>query len=219
MRSKNALRSRISPGGPGAGVVPATRREARAWSCAAAHGTPDGDVRRARRRRRDVRRYSASAHGGETDCFRGTPHASRSAARDAVGPARFRSRAGAARPKSPTPTWRRRGRREPVTSRNIHVAAAASPRLVFTEDPRRCRGVAATRFHGRSTSRPRRRRDSFPPFASAEDPRRGRGCRRDSSLRNIHVAAATVAATRLRGISTSPRASPRLVSAKDPHPN
>ena len=32
-----------------------------------------------------------------------------------------------------------------LSPRNIHVAAAASPRLVATEDPRRCRGVAATR--------------------------------------------------------------------------
>ena len=53
--------------------------------------------------------------------------------------------------------------------RNIHVAAAAAPRLVSAEYPRRGRGGAAT-FDGISTSRPRRRRDS--------------------SRRNIQVAAA-----------------------------
>ena len=42
---------------------------------------------------------------------------------------------------------------------NVHVAAAASPRLVSAEYPRGSRGVAATRFDGKSTWR--RRRD--PP--------------------------------------------------------
>ena len=55
-------------------------------------------------------------------------------------------------------------------TRNIHVAAAASPRLVSTEHPRRGRGVAASRLHEIATSRPR--------------------CLRDTSPRNIHVAAA-----------------------------
>ena len=40
------------------------------------------------------------------------------------------------------------------------VAAAAWPQPVSTDDPRRRRGVAATRLHGLSTSQPRRRRDS-----------------------------------------------------------
>ena len=39
------------------------------------------------------------------------------------------------------------------SSRNLHVAAAASPRAVSTESPRRGRGVAAIRLHGISTSR------------------------------------------------------------------
>ena len=60
--------------------------------------------------------------------------------------------------------------------RNIHVAAAASPRLVSTEYPRRGRGlgrgVDATRPHTRSTSRPRRRPMRLVP---TECPRRGRG--------------------------------------------
>ena len=47
-------------------------------------------------------------------------------------------------------------------SRTIHVAAAASPRFVPTDYPRRGRGVAATLLQGISTSRPRRRRDSPP---------------------------------------------------------
>ena len=60
--------------------------------------------------------------------------------------------------------------------RNIHVAAAASPRA-------RLRGIA--------TSRPRRRREPV----SADYPRRGRG--RAASPRNIHVAAAASPRARL----------------------
>ena len=87
-----------------------------------------------------------------------------------------------------------------LSPRNIHVPAAAAPRLVPTECPRPSRGGAATRLHGMSTSRPRRRRDS-----STECPRRSRGGaatylhemptsrprpRRDSPPPNVHVAAA-----------------------------
>ena len=61
-------------------------------------------------------------------------------------------------------------RRRDSFPRISHVAVAASPRLVTTECPRRGRGVAVTCYHGMSTSRPRRRRDS-----STDDPRRGRG--------------------------------------------
>ena len=57
-------------------------------------------------------------------------------------------------------------RRRDSSPQNIHVAAAASPRLASTDYPRRGRGVAATRLYGLSTSRLRRRRDS-----SEEDPR------------------------------------------------
>ena len=46
--------------------------------------------------------------------------------------------------------------------RNVHVAAAASPRTVSAEYPRRGRGVAAIRLRGISTSRPRRRREPSP---------------------------------------------------------
>ena len=42
---------------------------------------------------------------------------------------------------------------------NIHVAAAAPPRPVSAEYPRRGRGAAATRLHGISASRPRRHND------------------------------------------------------------
>ena len=45
-----------------------------------------------------------------------------------------------------------------VSPWKIHVAAAAAPRLVPAEYPRR--GVSATRIRGLPTSRPRRRRDS-----------------------------------------------------------
>ena len=55
-------------------------------------------------------------------------------------------------------SWPRR--RRDSCPRNTRVAAAASPRFVSTEYPRRGRGVAATRVHGISASRPRRRRDS-----------------------------------------------------------
>ena len=71
------------------------------------------------------------------------------------------------------------------------LVAAASPRLVSIEYPRRDRGVAAIRLHGLSTSRP-------PRLVSTDYPRRGR---RDSSPRTIHVAA---------------RAPPRLVSTDYP---
>ena len=64
-----------------------------------------------------------------------------------------------------------------------HVAAAASPRLVSTEYPRRGRGVAATRLHGISTPRPRRRRALSPRNIHTSRPRR----RRALSPRNIHT--------------------------------
>ena len=51
------------------------------------------------------------------------------------------------------------GTRCETRPRNIRVAAAASPRPVLTEYPRRGRGVAAARL---PASRPRRRRDSSP---------------------------------------------------------
>ena len=51
-------------------------------------------------------------------------------------------------------------RRRDSSPRNIHVAPAASPRLVSKEYPRGARGVAATRLRGISTWHPRRRRDS-----------------------------------------------------------
>ena len=83
-------------------------------------------------------------------------------------------------------------RRRDSSPRNTRVAAAASPRLVSTEYPRRSRGGAATRLRGLSTS----------PAAAR---------RRDSSPRNIHIAAAAASPTeyppRGRG------ASPRLASA------
>ena len=47
-----------------------------------------------------------------------------------------------------------------VSTENVHVVAAASPRLV-SANYRRSRGVAATRLRGLS-SQPRRRRDSSP---------------------------------------------------------
>ena len=62
-------------------------------------------------------------------------------------------------------TSRPRRRRDP-SSRNAHVAAAASPRSLSTEYPRRGHGVAAIRLRGISTPRPRRTRDS-----SKENPR------------------------------------------------
>ena len=61
-------------------------------------------------------------------------------------------------------------RRLDSSPRYIHVAAAASPRLIFTAYPRHSRGVASTHLHGISTSQPRRRRDITP--------------------RNVHVTAA-----------------------------
>ena len=69
-------------------------------------------------------------------------------------------------PRGGGPTeYPRRGRGRAASRRKIRVAAAAAPRLVPTEDPRR----ATTHPHGRSTSRPRPRR------VATEDPRRGRG--------------------------------------------
>ena len=67
-----------------------------------------------------------------------------------------------------------------------HCAAAVAPRLVSTEYPRRGRGGAAARLRGRPTSQPRRRRDSSP--------------------RNIHVAAAV--ATRTAGVRRDERFDP-----------
>ena len=91
---------------------------------------------------------------------------------------------------------RPRRRRDP-SPRNIHVAAAASPRLVSTDYPRLGRGVAVTWLHVISTSRPRRRRDSAP--------------------RNIHVPAAASPRLRLHGMSTSrAAASPRLAPTAYP---
>ena len=48
-----------------------------------------------------------------------------------------------------------------VSTKHPRLSAAASPRLVSADYPRHCRRVAATRLHETSTSRPRRRRDSF----------------------------------------------------------
>ena len=105
---------------------------------------------------------------------------------------------------------------------------------VSTEDPRRGRGVAATRPHGMSTSP--RRRDSpprnshvaaLPRLASAEYPRRGVAAtrlhgmstswprrRRDSLPRNVYVAA-----IRLRGRSEQPRRRDRSVASRREHAN
>ena len=59
--------------------------------------------------------------------------------------------------------------------RIFHVAAAASPRLVSTDYPRRSRGATATRRRGIDTSQPRRRRDLSPTeyihVAAAAPPR------------------------------------------------
>ena len=59
--------------------------------------------------------------------------------------------------------------------RKIQLAAAVPPRPVPTEYPARGRCGAATRFHGISSSRPRRRRDPLPriiQLAGAPRPRR-----------------------------------------------
>ena len=70
--------------------------------------------------------------------------------------------------------------RRDSSPRNIPVAAAAPPRLVATEDPRRGRG-AATRHHGISTSRPRRRRDSSESYPRGKRTATARRARRSCS--------------------------------------
>ena len=67
------------------------------------------------------------------------------------------------------------------------MVAAASPRLVATDCPHGSRGAAATRRHGMSTSRPRRRRDS---------------------PRNVHVAAAASPGEKPLNAAVGPRRRP-----------
>ena len=68
-------------------------------------------------------------------------------------------------------TWQPRRRRD-LSPRNIHVAAAASPRPVSTKYPRGSRGVAATRLHC-ITSQVRRLRGRLTPRVGALRRRRG----------------------------------------------
>ena len=123
-------------------------------------------------------------------------------------------------PRSTSRLRRRRLLRGLPTSRPRRLVSADCPR----RSPRRRRdssprtihvAAAATRLHGISTPRPRRRRDSPGTY-----PARGRGVaatrrhgiftsrsrrRRDSSPRTIHAAAATSPRPRLRGLSARPR--------------
>ena len=84
----------------------------------------------------------------------------------------------AASPRLLSTEYPRRSRGVTATRpRNIHVAAAASLRRLSTEYPRRRHRVATTPLHGISASRPRRRRDSSKNICAAKSTR---GARRTS---------------------------------------